>query len=140
MKEYKPTYINPAPQEMTPILWVNKELVEKGIYARYFVTSKVVSATGNYRITNWFPPRMVEVQVQDSTQMSTGKTDFTTTFSIRAYNNVWADSTIATSQSSNLISLSNLVGNATTRHEDGVTINISSFAWSNKTLFITCYS
>jgi len=140
MKEYKPTYIDPTPKEMTPILWVNKELVEKGIYGRYFVTSELVTWTGNYRITNGFPPRMVEVQVQDSTQMSTGKTDFTTTFSIRAYNNVWVDSTIATSQSANLISLSNLVWNATTRHEDGVTINISSFAWSNKTLFITCYS
>jgi hypothetical protein len=60
---------------------------------------------------------MIEVQVRETNEMSTGKTDFTTTFSIRAYSS-GTDQTITTSSSSNLINMSTLVGNATTRHED----------------------
>lgn len=140
MKEYKPTYIDPTITPIEPILWVNKELIEKGIYARYSIKTQSVTGTGNYRIITGFPPKLLQVQVQDTDQMSDWKTDFTSTFSIRAYNNTWLDSTIGTSSSSNLISLSTLVWNATTRHEDGVTINISSYAWSAKTLYITSYS
>jgi hypothetical protein len=36
--------------------------------------------------------------------------------------------------------MSTLVGNATTRHEDWITINISTYSWSAKTLYITSYS
>jgi len=138
MKEFKPTYIDPLPPPMTPLLWVNKELVEKGIYARYSIASQSVDATGDYRIVTWFPPRMIEVNVRDSGQMSNWKTDFTSSFSIRAYDGglAW----FSTSSSSNLINMSSLVGNATTRHEDGVTINISTYSWSAKTLYITSYS
>ena len=89
MKDYKPTYINTAQTPIEPILWVNKELIEKGIYARYSVKTQSVNATGNYRITTWFPPRLLEVSVQDSTQKSSWKTDFTTTFSIREYDSAW---------------------------------------------------
>ena len=138
MKDYKPTYIDPTPTPIEPILGVNKELTEKGIYGRYSVTTQSVNATGNYRIVTGFPPRMIEVNVRDTDQMSNWKTDFTTTFSIRAYN--WGISWFLTSSSTNLISMSSLVGNATTRHEDGVTINISSYSWSAKTLYITSYS
>jgi hypothetical protein len=71
--------------------------------------------------------------------MCTGKTDFAFTFSIRAYSD-WVDKTITTSQSTDLVSMSWLVWNATTRYFDGFNLNISSFSGSDKTLFITCYS
>ncbi len=138
MKEYKPTYIDPTPQEMTPILWVNKEMTEKGIYARYSIATQSVNATGDYRVVTWFPPRMIEVSVRDTWEMSNWKTDFTTAFSIRAYDG--GLSGFLTTAYSNLINMSTLIGNATDRHEDGVTINISSYSWSAKTLYITSYS
>lgn len=139
MKDYKPTYIDPTPQPIEPILGVSKELTEKGIYARHSVKTQVVNATGDYHITTGFPPRMIEVQVRETNEMCTGKTDFTTTYSIRLFSS-GVDQTITTSASANLINMANLVGNATTRHEDGVTINISTYSWSAKTLYITSYS
>lgn len=85
MKDYKPTYIDPTTPIIEPILGVSKELTEKGIYGRYSVATQSVNATGDYRITTGFPPRMIEVNVRDTGEMSNGKTDFTTAFSIRAY-------------------------------------------------------
>lgn len=51
MKEYKPTYIDPTPTPIEPILGVNKEMTEKGIYARYSISTQSVTATGDYRIS-----------------------------------------------------------------------------------------
>jgi hypothetical protein len=138
-KTYIPKYIDIAPQEMKPILWVNEELVEKGIYARYKIIEQVVNATGDYYIKNWFPPRLIEISTRETNQMCTGKTDFAFTFSIRAYSD-WVDKTITTSQSTDLVSMNWLTGNATTRYFDWFNLNISSFSGSDKTLFITCYS
>ena len=137
MKEYKPTYIDVKQKPADLILGVNEELVEKWIYARYKVISQSITATGDYHIKNWFPPRLVEINVQETDKKSDWKTDFTTTFSIRSS---WNGSAFITAETSNLISLWNLTGNATIRYNDWFNLNISAFSWSAKTIYITCYS
>ena len=119
------------------VIWVNEPLVEQGIWWRYKIVEQSISATGDTNIICWFAPKLVIAHVQDSNQASDGKTDFDTTYSIRSY---WTGTAFATSESANLISLSNLTWNITRRLYNWFIFNTSSFSGGAKTIYFTCYS
>lgn len=136
-KEYKPDYINPNPTQFDSIPWINTELEAKGIYLKSKIVSQSITWTGDYTIKCWFPPKIIEANVQSSADKSDGKTDFTSTFSIRSYNNAWV---FATSESTNLINMTSLVGNATKRYYNWFNLNISNYSGGAKTIYFICYS
>lgn len=135
-KEYKPEYISPAPEPFVPVEGLNKELEVKGIYGRYKIVSQTVTTTGDLTIKCWFAPRLVQAVVRASEEKSDGSTDFTTTFSIRSYNN-WG--IFGTTDSSNLISLSVMTANADKRYFNGFNLNTSSISGS-RTVYFICMS
>lgn len=119
------------------LIGVNEPLQEQGIWGRYKVISQSVSATGNLTILCGFSPKLVIAHVQSSDQVSDGKTDFDTTYSIRSY---WTGTAFATSASSSLTSLSNLTWNITRRLYNWFIFNTSSFSGGAKTIQFTCFS
>jgi len=136
-KEYKPEYINPNTPQFEQLPWLNTELEIKGIYSRFKIVSQAITWTGDYTIKCWFAPKLVQAVVQSTADKSDWTTDFTSTFSIRSYNNAWV---FATSESSNLISMTSLVGNITRRYYNWFNLNISTYSGASKTIYFTCYS
>lgn len=116
--------------------WLNQELIVQGIYLKPKVISKSITANGVYTIECGFPPKIVMASCQDSTECSDGSTDFSFTFSIRKY----TDTVFTTSEHSNLVNISSMVANVTKRLTNWFTITVTSFTWSAKNIYFTCYS
>lgn len=116
--------------------WLEEPLEVKGIYLKTKVIKLSVSSTGDKTVTCGFPPKLVLASCQDSLESCSGSSDWTTSFTIRNYTDSWA---LATLDYTNLVKLSTITGDVGKRLQNWFIFSVSSYSWSSKNIYFTCF-
>lgn len=130
--------VNPKIPSFTPTPWLNDELSVKGIYLRYKVISKAITANWDYSVECWFAPKIIFASCVDWNDTSDWSSDFSLSFSIRKYNN-WGVFN-ASESSTKIVHLSSMEVATSTRLYNWFTITVSSFTGWSKNIYFTCLS